>query len=500
MNGKPQWDNNREVIERIFICGTLRLITPAHFGNGDAEGLTDIPLLYDPLDGHSPLLTGASIAGALRNYLREYEQGCGWKEDPKSTQKSLAERLFGHLDDSQAEKATVHSWLMVDDALGESPKEGPADEWRDGVAIDPSTRTVEEDAHGGHKYDFALLAAGTTFPLSFEFWLTEKNGDLVPALITALKGFEQKEIGLGMRKRRGLGECKVAGWHVWRYEMKTADGLIGWLKHDPVRVTPHSTQLPNVAPLEDQRKMLMLDGEFELDGSLLIRSGTGESGAPDMVHLQSYRNGKLTPILSGTSVAGAMRGRALRIANTVLGRDLGEELVNRMFGKRIRSHDDEPSGSRVLVKEQEIPVDKSIGDLVQSRVKIDRFTGGAYPQALFSEQPIWGKKGERAIEINVTLRQSHDSKAEELFKAQAGLLLLVLKDLWTGDLPLGGESSVGRGRLRGKQATITYGGERWTIEERGDGKLDIVGKEAMDVFVNTFKTWKGLPSTGGEDG
>jgi CRISPR/Cas system CSM-associated protein Csm3 (group 7 of RAMP superfamily) len=244
----------------------------------------------------------------------------------------------------------------------------------------------------------------------------------------------------------------------------------------------------------------MLDGEFELDGSLLIRSGTGESGAPDMVHLQSYRNGKPTPILSGTSVAGAMRGRALRIANTVLGRDLGEELVNRMFGKRIRSHDDEPSGSRVLVKEQEIPVDKSIGDLVQSRVKIDRFTGGAYPQALFSEQPIWGKKGEMAIEINVTLRQSHDSKAEELFKAQAGLLLLVLKDLWTGDLPLGGESSVGRGRLRGKQATITYGGERWTIEERGDGKLDIVGKEAMDVFVNTFKTWKGLPSTGGEDG
>ena len=511
MTSKRQWENSREVIERIFIRGTLRLITPAHFGNGDAEGWTDIPLLYDSVDEQKPLLTGASIAGALRNYLREYERGCGWPEDPISAQKSLAERLFGHLDEvdpvdpKKKIKSTVHSWLMVDDALGGSPKEHP-DEWRDGVAIDPRTRTVEEDEHGGHKYDFALLAAGTTFPLSFEFWLTEKNADLLPALVTALQGFERGEIGLGMRKRRGLGECKVTDWQVWRYKMDTADGLIGWLEHDLDNVKPHTAQLPNVAPLAGQRKMLTLKAEFELDGSLLVRSGTGESDAPDMVHLQSYRNAKLVPILSGTSVAGAMRGRALRIANTKLGKDLGGVLVDEMFGRRIREHDDEPSGSRVLVKEQEIPANKTVGDLVQSRVKIDRFTGGAYPQALFSEQPIWGKKGEKAIEINVALRQSHDDKEEALFKAQTGLLLLVLKDLWTGDLPLGGESSVGRGRLRGKKATIEYDGKSWKIEartdgkERGDCKLDIIGKDEMEKFVTAFCEWKGSESPGGKDG
>lgn len=515
MNSKRQWDNSREVIERIFIRGTLRLITPAHFGNGDAEGWTDIPLLYDSVDEKIPLLTGASIAGALRNYLREYEKGCGWKENPKSPQKSLAEKLFGHLDDvdpvdpKKEKKSTVHSWLMVDDALGESPKEHP-DEWRDGVAIDPRTRTVEDTGHGGHKYDFALLAAGTTFSLSFEFWLTEKNRDLLPALVTALQGLARGEIGLGMRKRRGLGECKVTDWQVWRYRMDSADGLMGWLKHDPDNpdnAKPHSTQLPSVAPLAGRRKMLTLKAEFELDGSLLIRSGTGESDAPDMVHLQSYRNGKLAPILSGTSVAGAIRGRALRIANTMLKGDLGEKLVDEMFGRRIRKHDDEPSGSRVLVKEQEIPADKTIGDLVQSRVKIDRFTGGAYPQALFSEQPLWGKNGERAVEINVTLRQSYDEKEETLFQAQAGLMLLVLKDLWTGDLPLGGESSVGRGRLRGKKATIEYDGKTWTITARADGKerdlqsLNIVGKkEELEGFVTAFREWQGLEREGGKDG
>jgi len=48
-----------------------------------------------------------------------------------------------------------------------------------------------------------------------------------------------------------------------------------------------------------------------------------------------------------------------------------------------------------------------------------------------------------------------------------GLLLLLLKDLWTGDLPLGGESSVGRGRLKGKTASLVYSGRgKWVIEPK----------------------------------
>ena len=34
---------------------------------------------------------------------------------------------------------------------------------------------------------------------------------------------------------------------------------------------------------------------------------------------------------------------------------------------------------------------KGIPNLVQQRTKIDRFTGGTYPQALFSQQAVWGK-------------------------------------------------------------------------------------------------------------
>jgi hypothetical protein len=81
-----------------------------------------------------------------------------------------------------------------------------------------------------------------------------------------------------------------------------------------------------------------------------------------------------------------------------------------------------------------------------SRVKIDRFTGGAYESALFSEQPEIGIPDKESVTLDLTLRNPND--------AELGLLLLLLKDLWTGDLPIGGESSVGRGRLKGIKATL----------------------------------------------
>ena len=104
----------RKISGRTIICGRLVLETPAHFGNGDIVGVTDMPLLRDPTDGQSPLLTGASIAGALRNYLREMERGYGKRGKPND----LSEKLFGRLD--EVDGASLQSWLLVDDALGKA--------------------------------------------------------------------------------------------------------------------------------------------------------------------------------------------------------------------------------------------------------------------------------------------------------------------------------------------------------------------------------------------
>src|SRR5579884_3847959 len=95
---KPSWSGevSRKIVQRIVVEGDLVLLTPAHFGNGDGDDLIDMPLLTDSLDEKTPLLTGASIVGALRGYLHEREQGFRVKVDTyASANKSASVRLFG---------------------------------------------------------------------------------------------------------------------------------------------------------------------------------------------------------------------------------------------------------------------------------------------------------------------------------------------------------------------------------------------------------------------
>lgn len=485
---KPQWNNPRGVKERIFIEGDLALETPASFSSGDVESMTDIPILRDSIEPHIPLLTGASIAGALRNYLRERELGYAWQEDPKSAIRSSAELLFGYLDDTdEGHRKTFQSWLAIDDARGVLPP-GGGYEWRDGVAIDPKTHTAAE----GKKFDYELIAAGTTFTLHFEYWRTDKGADMLGAFVSALQGFERGEIRLGLRKRRGFGQCRVTNWRVWRYPMDSLDGVFGWLhyfrhKREGKTCSQIAQAFPDVTLLHDNRQHAELHAEFVVDGSLLIRSDT--FGTADVAHLHSFRNGAMQPILSGTSLAGALRARALRIANTILGEQTGAELVNRMFGRRIESNDDQPEGSWLTVDETVI-TGRPITDRIQQRVKIDRFTGGAYPQALFAEQPLFSSGSDPArATMRAILRQPVGDTGDS-FKAQVGLLLLLLKDLWTGDLPIGGERSVGRGRLRGERATLRYRSQTWTIERDGN-TLQINGdRQALEDYVTAFVRYR----------
>jgi CRISPR/Cas system CSM-associated protein Csm3 (group 7 of RAMP superfamily) len=320
--------------------------------------------------------------------------------------------------------------------------------------------------------------------------ISEENqgSTLLQTLALVLHGLEQGEIGLGMRKHRGLGQCKVKEWRVRRYEVATPTGLLAWLDDDDRGETKGESiyELLEITPDRyDARELFILDATFSLESSLLIRSSSGAPDDPDMVHLQSYREGASISVLSGTSLAGAVRARAQRIANTLLPEGKAKVLVNGMFGPRIEKSQDKPAGSRVVTYETK--VQGNLG-LVQSRVKIDRFTGGAYPQALFSEQPLFGSP-ESEVRVRLELRRPRP--------AEIGLLLLVLKDLWTGDLPLGGESSVGRGRLAGRCATLVYSGQgqskTWELTQGAESTLAFGGDgtpQELEDFVTAFHSYK----------
>lgn len=110
---------------------------------------------------------------------------------------------------------------------------------------------------------------------------------------------------------------------------------------------------------------------------------------------------------------------------------------------------------------------------------IDRFTGGVYPSALFSEEPVFGKD-DTCLEVKLTLENPEDW--------EVGLLLLLLKDLWTGDLPLGGGSAIGRGRLRGIRAQLVYHDSEWIIAQEADEAVRVTKGDVnkLEEFIRAL--------------
>ncbi|MDM3857473.1 MAG: RAMP superfamily CRISPR-associated protein [Aphanizomenon gracile PMC649.10] len=498
--------DNRKIIKRIIIRGNLILDTPTCLGSGDNDSPIDLALLRDNLNSNLALLTGSSIAGALRNYLRKFSK----KDNQNDLRNDLVSKLFGDLfvyeneinipdEQERIEKRNQdnQSSLIIDDSISTSHIQS---ELRDGVKIDSVTRTAEPKK----KYDLELLQAGTEFPLCFEL-LIEKESDessLLKGLAIALQGLEQGEISLGIKKHRGFGRCHVKEWQVWQFDLTDYQQRLDWLKFEHWQSFPDYPTHESIAQAlnvsldekDDQREFCKIDATFTLATPLLIRSGQASSDkAPDVVHLKSRRNGELKPkpVLSGTSLAGVLRHRAEKIINTLTECKkplVTKRIIKEIFGfvpdkkdqseiEDIDHNNQKAKASRLIVHESVI---ENYTDLVQNRIAIDRFTGGTLHGALFNEQPIF-PNNETSLKLNLELRnpQNHE----------IGLLLLLLKDLWTSDLPVGGTSSIGRGRLQGENATITLRREEktetFTIEKSSDN-LVVSDAKSLQEFVSAL--------------
>lgn len=497
----------RPIVARWVVTGDIVLTSAAHLCNGEGGERVDMPLLQDRLEG-KPLLLGSSLAGGLRSYILDRLDGYTTGEEPiakdrrntedaarayRAKELQIVSDLFGG---ARRDDEGGQSPLIVFDSLGIPPKNA-ASEIRDGVAIDSAQGLAEDHK----KFDFEVLPAGTRFPLRFELVIVnEKNGDivdhnfapvnesaLVSLLASVLEGFEHQDIPIGARRSRGLGACHVTSWRAVRFDLQTKKGWLTWLGSE------HEQPIPGSVPTKqsihqaltaawpeltltdqaDERKRVLIKVQLALQGGLLVRSPGTDPSAADATHLVSGGH----PVLPGTGLAGALRGRALRIARSVHGdKQTAEKWVDQIFGPRsVRTTGAVPlAASRLRVSETPLQKGKF---LRPSRIKVDRFTGGVIDGALFDEEPLYGG------EVEVTLELRNPQLGE------TGLVLLLLKDLMTGDLPVGGTSSVGRGILRGT-ATVTLNKQVYTIDP--DNPADSETVQALNETVQEFHNAKPL--------
>lgn len=425
-------DKPRPITSRWRFVAETILESAACIGGGQ-NSFTDIPILKDSLTKR-PMIPGTSIAGALRSRLEKI-----------GISDKLIQKTFG-----SDKKMAIgkQSALIVFESI--SSDEINEIELRDGVKINHETGVAAD----GHKYDFEVIPAGIKFPMRFDLFVPsfESEKDLLSIIYSSFKQLAEGQISFGIKKSRGLGRIRLTNLSYERYDMTNPNECLAWiLSEHEISKAKNSVPVKNDNEVDFNKFKEEIDKSigteievfknheisgikadlcFDLPNGILIRSAGKEADSPDAVHLTS--GGK--PIVSGTSLAGALRHHAMRIANHVRAnyKD-AQDWIDSLFGPDIKKGSKKKvAASKVVVHESKI---KSGEEIRVSRIKIDRFTQSVMPGALFDEQIH--RAGNFRVELE--LRSEND--------AEKGLFLLLLKDLITGQISIGGTSSVGRGFL-----------------------------------------------------
>jgi len=307
------------------------------------------------------------------------------------------------------------------------------------------------------------------------------------------------EIQIGAKTTRGFGFCTFSDWKARKFQMNSEvckqrlsnednkdqinreEGIISWVKYstelDDETFWKELTKWADFETLFDVKlpndlekpKTIQLKATFALKSSLLIRSDEGlypgEEGNPDTAPLKRNSLGRGTqnkePIISGTSLAGVLRHRARKILIAQsLSEDDADKRVGDLFGQAgdedekmaNKKEKQEPKKKSRLIAKECVIENAQNSEYIQSRVAIDRFTGGAAETKLFSEQAIFKIPGQ-TVRIELMVRDATDDDFD--------LLLHLLKDLWYGDLTVGSGANIGRGLLQGLSAEVSYNGKTW---------------------------------------
>lgn len=448
--------NKASIIGKILIKGELVLASPLLIGDGEgetSENKKDIHVLKKKnieKQKEIPFIPGTSLCGVLREYMTGIE--------PKAVAK-----LFGDATNSQ-------SAIQFDDI---ELKDGKIIS-RDGVSIDGLTGTGID----GAKYDYEVIDRGASGVLRILINLRGDNVDTenFDAANYTLNGVQstvdelivrlQHGIRLGALTSKGFGLTKIKNLTADFYDFRNKADVAAWLTDKPA-----SRQIkPSAKTISDDPADFIVDAQFKFNSSFIVRnyqvSAEDKENKISAVSLRSQKDF----VIPGTSLKGIFRHRAEKIFRTL---KLDVTQLEKLMGTSKDSG--EKIKSRFIVAESYIAPDK-VAEINHTRNKIDRFTGGTLQGTLFTTKPVYQNTSEPTLTIHFEIRNSKNF--------EAGLALFLLRDLWHGNVAIGGEKSIGRGTVSGISAEIKFQGKTYKLGEGGklvEGDADELSKLAASV-------------------
>lgn len=451
--------NRANVVKKIIIRTDIETFSPLRIGSGRTDGVTDILILKNKQG--KAFIPATSLTGVLRSLFSDI-----YAED-------AAKKLFGSIDDDGNQSMINISDIVFDEKSADSEERIIH---RDGVKIDHISGVAEK----GAKYDFEALDRGAKGRLSIEITVRRHDLDTSPAISIKHKNIQDAYgelaciiadmlaggIQVGSLTTKGYGEIKSPEAKCYEFDFEQPDSADGWLayiedgglKEDNCIYTAKENDAKDI---EIGAREMAITAGFTMQSSLIVRDQDKSFFASDkesnVAGIQMESGGDY--VIPGTSIKGVIQNKAFDILMALTGNDekkTDEYLKNIMgFASSKESDGDvETSGKKSCLYVKDIYIKKENVNLInQTRNRIDRFTGGTIDGALFSEYPIITNKKDEFYKKPYVIM---NLRLKDCDKAQAGLMMLILRDFWTGSLPLGGGKSIGRGVLKGKSCCIRY--------------------------------------------
>ena len=430
--------NNSSIIGKIKIVGDLVLKSPLLIGDGEgetADNFLDVHVLKNRAG--KPFIPGTSLCGVLCEWLGSVE--------PNSVKE-----IFGDNDEMQ-------SSIQLDDIALDNYKIIP----RDGVRIDGITGAGVD----GGKYDFEVVERGAKGSLKLLINLRGRHSlDKISKTVGRLLKKLQDGIQLGALTSKGFGLTVAKNLTANLYDFRNKADVVAWFTDK----NPDKTILPSDENTSVSDNDFVVDAEFIFNSSFIVRDYDAAekiNGTPiTAATLKSLSDF----VIPGTSIKGILRHRAEYIFDK---QGLDKKVLENLMGTDAQK-------SRFIVAESYVSP-KNFSEVVHTRNKIDRFTGGTLQGTLFSTKPAYQKNFDApTLKIHFEIR---DAKNFE-----AGLALFLLRDLWLGHVAIGGEKSVGRGTIRGISAAINFKGKTYNLG--ASGKVISGDKSELKTLATALKS------------
>jgi len=492
---------------RLRLRGWLQVRTPLHVGGITLDPAEALPVAVDGRD--RPYVPGTSLAGALRAWMRGVD-----------TRSEALGDLWGFVPDGQsdagqASRVVVHdSLITTSTALATDgtpvdlidPLTLPS---REGVGIDRLTGAAAPEI----LYSRTIIPVGSYLRLELDVESTTGQIERDRARLSELRAaLAAGQIPLGASTSGGLGVVRLVGETISEQDLTTAQGLLAVLRGEVSDIDLTDT---GDAGLPARRESLLVEISWRPLAPVMVRA-SGEGPVIGTLPLSSKcEEGAYVLNLPGRSIKGVLRSHAEFIERTARGvcapgrpyedtsarahsdnfRAQLDQLpaIKALFGTASRrsADDDFAWGHGALTAHECVTTTRIPADLWEiltdglkdgdqaslpsdererlaaagmdqaDHVAIDRWTGGAADERLFSVLEPHGVEWE-PIRLSVDLTRLGGRRHTCM-----ALLLLVLRDLKYGRIPLGGMVTRGFGDI--EVESIVLNGYEWpggtTLEE-----------------------------------